>query len=438
VLEIGTGSGYQTAVLASLRPLVRRVFSIERLRDLSERAEQRLHAMGSRSVRFRHADGYEGWPEEGPFDGILVTAAPPEVPQALLEQLAPGGRMVVPVGGDGVQELQVFDRTESRCDRRDPGVRALRAAAQGAPLRWRWLNRRPAGRPRRGVRPEWLALVLRGMAMGIAELVPGISGGTIAFITGIYDELLATLARLRVGSLRAALAAWAAGVLGRPQRRLSAGVLALGHGLWRWSASRACSAHLLDHVPVLVWAFFFGLIAASVVQIGRRRRLAVLLGFGLVGVLLGLALLTLGHRDGGAPLWLVFVGGMAAISAWLLPAVSGSFLLLVLGLYEPVLRAFNAGEWLVPLTLAFGCLVGLLAFSRLLHWLMRRVREPLLALLTGFMAGSLATLWPWRHDGALLTPEAYTAATGNPGLLGPALAAGAMGVLVLWLLSRLE
>jgi protein-L-isoaspartate(D-aspartate) O-methyltransferase len=112
VLEIGTGSGYQTAVLASLRPLVRRVFSIERLRELSERAEQRLHAMGSRSVRFRHADGYEGWPEEGPFDGILVTAAPPEVPRALLEQLAPGGRMVVPVGADGVQELQVFDRCE--------------------------------------------------------------------------------------------------------------------------------------------------------------------------------------------------------------------------------------------------------------------------------------------------------------------------------------
>lgn len=113
VLEVGTGSGYQTAVLASLRPLVRRVFSIERLRDLSERAEQRLYAMGSRSVRFRYGDGYDGWPEEGPFDGILVTAAPPAVPQALLEQLAPGGRMVVPVGGEGVQELQVFDRTES-------------------------------------------------------------------------------------------------------------------------------------------------------------------------------------------------------------------------------------------------------------------------------------------------------------------------------------
>lgn len=113
VLEVGTGSGYQTAVLASLRPLVRRVFTIERLRDLSQRAEERLHAMGSRSVRFRYGDGYQGWAEEGPFDGILVTAAPPEVPQALLDQLAVGGRMVVPVGGDDIQELKVYDRTEN-------------------------------------------------------------------------------------------------------------------------------------------------------------------------------------------------------------------------------------------------------------------------------------------------------------------------------------
>lgn len=113
VLEVGTGSGYQTAVLASLRPLVRRVFSIERLRDLTERAEARLYAMGSRSVRFRYGDGYEGWPEESPFDGILVTAAPPEVPQPLLDQLAVGGRLVVPVGGEGVQELKVYDRTEA-------------------------------------------------------------------------------------------------------------------------------------------------------------------------------------------------------------------------------------------------------------------------------------------------------------------------------------
>jgi protein-L-isoaspartate(D-aspartate) O-methyltransferase len=112
ILEVGTGSGYQTAVLRSSRR-VRRVFTIERLAPLIARAEERLKAMGLEAVRYRHGDGYEGWPEEGPFDGILVTAAPRQVPEALLDQLAEGGRMVVPVGGDGVQELRVYDRTAS-------------------------------------------------------------------------------------------------------------------------------------------------------------------------------------------------------------------------------------------------------------------------------------------------------------------------------------
>lgn len=283
----------------------------------------------------------------------------------------------------------------------------------------------------------WLGLVLRGMAMGIAELVPGISGGTIAFVTGIYDELLATLARLRLGSLPLL---WREGAASFWRAHNGGFLLALvvGMGLAIVSFARLLG-YLLDHVPVLVWAFFFGLIVASVVQIGRRRRPALLFGYGAVGLVLGLALLQLGHHAASAPpLWLVFVGGMAAISAWLLPAVSGSFLLLALGLYEPVLRAFNAGEWLLPLTLALGCLTGLLAFSRFLHWLMGRVREPLLALLTGFMAGSLATLWPWRYQGALLSPDGYATASGHPALLGPALAAALLGAVALWLLSRLE
>jgi protein-L-isoaspartate(D-aspartate) O-methyltransferase len=112
VLEVGTGSGYQTAILARMRPEVRRVFTIERLAVLAERAEARLAALRITGARFRHGDGYGGWPEEGPFDGILVTAAPLEVPQALLEQLKVGGRLVVPVGGEGVQELKVVDRTD--------------------------------------------------------------------------------------------------------------------------------------------------------------------------------------------------------------------------------------------------------------------------------------------------------------------------------------
>ena len=116
ILEIGTGSGYQTAILASLMGQggqIDKLHTIERLDGLIERARERLDAMGQRNVRYRHGDGYQGWPESAPFDGILVTAAPPSVPAALLEQLAVGGRLVVPVGGSSDQALMVYDRNES-------------------------------------------------------------------------------------------------------------------------------------------------------------------------------------------------------------------------------------------------------------------------------------------------------------------------------------
>ena len=109
VLEIGTGSGYQTAVLAAL---VKRVFTVERIAPLIERARDRFRALKLRNVRVKYDDGTMGWSEQGPFDGIIVTAAARSVPEALLEQLAVGGRMVIPVGDDNVQELKVIDRTE--------------------------------------------------------------------------------------------------------------------------------------------------------------------------------------------------------------------------------------------------------------------------------------------------------------------------------------
>jgi protein-L-isoaspartate(D-aspartate) O-methyltransferase len=115
VMEVGTGSGYQTAILASYMGTggqIDRLYTIERHAALSERARERLDAMGRYSIRYRHGDGYQGWPEEGPFDGIIVTAAPPTVPEALIAQLAPGGRLVVPVGGESSQELRLIDRTD--------------------------------------------------------------------------------------------------------------------------------------------------------------------------------------------------------------------------------------------------------------------------------------------------------------------------------------
>ncbi len=289
--------------------------------------------------------------------------------------------------------------------------------------------------PRRGL-GDWLALLVRGIAMGVAELVPGVSGGTIAFVTGIYEELIATLAGLRPQSLamlyrQGARRFWAA-------HNLSF-LLVLGAGMASAVVVFArLLEHLLDRVPTLVWGFFFGLIAASVVHIARFRRPGALAGYGVLGGVLAFGVLELSVDAGPAPLWMFFLGGVVAVSAWLLPAVSGSFLLLALGLYEPVLRAFNAGHWAIPAVLAAGCAVGLLAFSRFLHWLMERAREPVLSTLTGFMAVSLLRLWPWQHQGALFTPAGFQAITGQAAQVAPALCAVAIGVLALWLLSRLE
>lgn len=109
VLEIGTGSGYQTAVLARM-PDVQQVFSVERIQPLQEKARQRLRALKLYNVQLRLADGGMGWPEQAPFDGILSAAAPREVPQELIDQLADGGRLVIPVGDDGEQQLMVIDK----------------------------------------------------------------------------------------------------------------------------------------------------------------------------------------------------------------------------------------------------------------------------------------------------------------------------------------
>ena len=281
----------------------------------------------------------------------------------------------------------------------------------------------------------WFGLYIRGFAMGIAEVVPGVSGGTIAFVSGIYSELIDTIAGLQPAAL---LGLFREGPRVFWKAHNLTFLLVLGGGMLTGIVifSQLVATWLSVARPV-VWAFFFGVIACSILVLGLPRERRRFLLFAPLGVLVGLGFTQLEPLDSTDGLWLYFVGGMIAVSAWLLPAISGSFVLLIMGLYEGVIDALSGFEWPILFSLAAGCAVGLLAFANLLSWLLHRYSEPLLSLLTGFMAGSLVRLWPWSVEHAL-SPQAYTALTGQSAWLVESAIAAVAGVAVVYLLTRLK
>ena len=281
----------------------------------------------------------------------------------------------------------------------------------------------------------WLGLFVRGLAMGVVEVIPGVSGGTIAFVTGIYRELVASLASFSPKTL-----VWCATDPKRFWRHHNLSFLVcLGVGM---AISLLLFARLVRHwlevAPVLVWAFFFGLILYSAFEIGRARRLSGLISFGLAGLLCGLLVAAIDPFAGEPGLSAFFFGGALAVGAWLLPAVSGSFVLLLLGLYVGVLDAVATFDWPVLAALGCGSLAGLAIFPRLFDALLRRRFEPAMSFLTGLMIGSLAQLWPWRQEGALLSPANWSLATGAPAEAPLAVLMMLAGAGCLWLLTLLR
>jgi putative membrane protein len=242
-----------------------------------------------------------------------------------------------------------------------------------------------------------LGIFLRGMLMGAADIVPGVSGGTIAFITGIYDTLLDSIRSFDLDCLKKVLAMDIAGAW----RHVNGGfllALLLGIATSIFSLARGIS-WLLEHHPVALWAFFFGLILASALVLLRQveswtpaRVLSLLAG---AGAALTVALSPVVGLDVG--LAGVFVSGFLAICAMILPGISGSFILVLLGMYGTVLAAVKSLDVLFLAVFAVGAAAGLMCFSRLLHWLLHRYHQGTMALLTGFLFGSLAVVWPWKR-----------------------------------------
>ena len=241
-----------------------------------------------------------------------------------------------------------------------------------------------------------LRIVIVGLMMGAAEVVPGVSGGTIAFVSGFYDRLINAIQRFTPVNL------WNRKHLGVRGlwRALDVNFLLVLFGSMLVSIlvlARGVS-YLLENQEVLIWSFFLGLVLASVYTVGKKLAPAIETGAALVtGLLLGYALTHIAPLEAQVSPFVLFAGGCVAVCAWILPGLSGSFILLILGLYQTVIMAIRDFELMTLVYVGAGCAVGIIAFSRLLSILLDRFRNATVAVLVGVMMGSLPKLWPWKR-----------------------------------------
>jgi putative membrane protein len=239
-------------------------------------------------------------------------------------------------------------------------------------------------------------LSLKGMAMGAADVVPGVSGGTIAFISGIYEELIDGINNINLDAIRVLKKEGFKSFWNHINGTFFA-FLFLGIGISILSLAKLVSYLLAEH-PVLIWSFFFGLVVASALLVAKsikKWNLPVLL-FLLAGTAIALlvsSLQTVGHASAN---WYIFLSGCIAICAMILPGISGSFILVLLGSYHLVLEALTNRDLGIILIFMAGCVVGLLSFARVLKFLFSRYKEITVSLLAGFMIGSLYKVWPWK------------------------------------------
>ncbi len=254
---------------------------------------------------------------------------------------------------------------------------------------------RTENRTRRG--KDCFLLALKGFCMGAADVVPGVSGGTMAFVLGIYEALIDAIRSFDAVFFRMLLSLRFREALERVRWRF---LVAVGAGILCavFSLARVLS-WLLHHHPVPVWAFFFGLIVASIVTVSRRIRrwrpaipAGILVGAAGAYVLVGIVPMSTPEVP-----WFLFLSGAVAICAMILPGISGAFILVLLGKYLFVLEAVNNRDVFTLGVVASGAVVGLMAFSRVLGWLFERFHDLTIAVLAGLMLGSLRKVWPWKQ-----------------------------------------
>lgn len=260
---------------------------------------------------------------------------------------------------------------------------------------------------------DYIMIGVKGACMGAADVIPGVSGGTIAFIMGIYDEFVGSIASINSEAVRKLFK----GEFRAFWKHINGNFLlslVLGIGVSVITLAGLMQI-LLNDYPIQTWAFFFGLIVASSIFIlrgisGWKVREALFL---VVGVILGIVVCTLSPTQTPDGLWFIFLSGAIAICAMVLPGISGSFILLILGKYQFIMSTisdFVSGvdmgrNLIILIVLILGAVTGILSFSKFLHWLLARWHKETLIVLSGFIIGSLVKVWPWNNPEAVAQAE---------------------------------
>lgn len=244
---------------------------------------------------------------------------------------------------------------------------------------------------------DYSVLTLKGMAMGAADVIPGVSGGTIAFITGIYEELINSIKSINLTAFQL----FFTGKFAEFWKAINGTFLVsvvLGIGISIFSLAKGMK-FLLDHYPILVWSFFFGLIVASAIYVARsiKKWNAGAVISGIAGIIIAYYITIITPAEANTTYWFIFISGAIAICAMILPGISGSFILVLMGMYKFILEAVGNLQITILLTFLVGAALGIIAFSHVLSWMLRKYHNLTIAMLAGFMVGSLNKVWPWKE-----------------------------------------
>ncbi len=244
---------------------------------------------------------------------------------------------------------------------------------------------------------EYTNYLLKGIAVGVANIIPGVSGGTIALITGIFERLINAIKAFDITAARLLFTGkWKA--FARKTDFYFLLTLFVGIAMAIISLARVFD-YLFRDYPVYIWSYFFGLVLASIYFVAKtieRWNFVVVLLF-VIGTVFAIFVSLINPAAENSNFWYLFLSGIVAICSMILPGLSGSFVLILMGNYQLIaIQAINERELSILLPVALGAIIGLIAFSHLLSWVFKKYKDQTIAILTGFILGSLNVLWPWK------------------------------------------